>query len=50
MNEKMPTCEDCLTVSEDVITTNCPFAEEINDALERCQLCSECYRERCMDI
>lgn len=43
-------CDDCEIDDETVSETTCPYAEEINDEIIECQLCPECYHERCMDI
>lgn len=43
-------CDDCEQVKPDVKKTTCPYAEEINDSIVECQLCDDCYHERCMDI
>ena len=43
-------CDDCGKANEDVRSTNCPYAEEIYDSIVPCNLCSDCYHERCMDI
>ena len=43
-------CEDCGKVSEEVEKGVCPYAEEVYDEKEECQLCPDCYHERCMDI
>lgn len=43
-------CDDCEQFKEDVRETTCPFAEEINGEIVHCQLCDDCYSERCMEI
>lgn len=43
-------CDDCNKVSAEVEKGNCPYAEEISGEEVECQLCPDCYHERCMDI
>jgi len=43
-------CDDCRQTKPDVKKTTCPYAEDINDSIIECQLCGDCYHERCMDI
>lgn len=43
-------CDDCGKNKEDVKETTCPYTEEINDSIIECNLCDDCYHERCMDI
>ena len=43
-------CDDCGEDREDVSEAICPYAEEINDSIVECNLCSDCYHERCQDI
>ena len=43
-------CDDCGEKKEDVVKTICPYEEEIYDEKVECQLCDNCYHERCMDI
>lgn len=43
-------CQDCGKKDETVTRVNCPYAEEINSSIIVCDLCSDCYHERCMDI
>lgn len=43
-------CDDCGEDKEDVKETACPYAEEIDDNIIECNLCDDCYHERCMDI
>ena len=44
------TCDDCDEDKEDVKKVNCPYAKEINDSIIECDLCDDCYHDRCMDI
>jgi len=46
----MMKCDDCYKDKEDVKKTTCPYAEEIADEKVECDLCDDCYYERCMDI
>lgn len=48
---KRKRCEDCGQLKDDVVITNCPYAEDINNNPNvRVQLCDACYRERVMSI
>jgi hypothetical protein len=44
------TCDDCGKKGPDVQRTMCPYASEINNEEIECDLCEDCYYERCMDI
>jgi hypothetical protein len=44
------TCDDCGVCSEDVEYTIDPYIDEIYDEEEWCNLCPDCYHERCQDI
>lgn len=48
--KEMNTCDDCGKQKEDVKLTTCPYAEEINDEIQECYLCDDCYQERANDI
>lgn len=48
--ETMLECDDCGINSPDVSMTFCPYSEEIHSEEVECNLCEECYRERCYDI
>ena len=43
-------CDDCGRTDKPVTVDNCPYADEINGELIECQLCEDCFHERCMDI
>ena len=43
-------CDDCREDKPDVVETLCPFAADVNNEDVDCQLCSDCYHERCQDI
>jgi hypothetical protein len=47
---KILECQDCGLTDETVTRRNCPYAEEINSSIVICDLCPDCYHERCMDI
>lgn len=49
-NDQLLKCDDCDKVDETVHKTTCPYNEEISNETIECQLCNECYHERCMDI
>lgn len=48
--EEFLKCEDCGVQNETVITTICPYAQEITDEEIEVDLCPDCYDERCMYI
>ena len=41
-------CEDC--GCDNANETICPYEEEINMKSVDCNLCEDCYHERCMEI
>lgn len=44
-------CDDCHNAKPDVKQTFCPYSADVhNDPSVECQLCDDCYHERCMDI
>lgn len=44
-------CDDCHLAKSTTEETHCPYAADVhNDPTVECQLCKECYHERCMDI
>ena len=49
-NPIMLKCDDCGKKKKDVIETICPYVDELHDEKVECQLCEDCYHERCMDI
>lgn len=49
MSEPILKCDDCGT-EDNVSATHCPFLQEIYEIEEPCQVCEECYHQRCLEI
>lgn len=43
-------CDDCRESENQVSEVVCPYEEEINGKIVECNLCNNCYEERCMEI
>ena len=43
-------CDDCKNQNETVMDTICPYKQELHGEEDPCNLCPECYTERCRDI
>ena len=48
--KKMIKCDECGKEKDDVKECFDPYSDEINDEKIKCNLCDECYHDRCMEI